>query len=88
MHIFLRQCRGAFPHLDPQTNGTRIQASFGVMVDPYTDLSDNDREIVLDISTAIANGELLHHNRSCPLAARRVLDELRRSGAMSVTPAA
>lgn len=42
----------------------------------YQGLSGGDRKIVELIATAIANGNLLPHNRHSPLAARRVFDAL------------
>ena len=41
-------------------------------MDPFEGLSHGDRQIVTMIAVAIANGELLPHNRHGPLAARRV----------------
>ena len=47
------------------------------MKDPYQGLSRDDRKIVALIATAIANGNLLPHNRHSPLAARRVFEALK-----------
>ena len=47
------------------------------MKDPYQGLSEGDRKIVALIATAIANGNLLPHNRHSPLAARRVFEALK-----------
>jgi hypothetical protein len=47
------------------------------MKDPYQGLSGDDRKIVALIATAIANGNLLPHNRHSPLAARRVFEALK-----------
>lgn len=44
---------------------------------PYQGLSGGDRKIVALIATAIANGNLLPHNRHSPLAARRVFEALK-----------
>ena len=43
----------------------------------YQGLSGGDRKIVELIATAIANGNLLPHNRHSPLAARRVFEALK-----------
>jgi hypothetical protein len=47
------------------------------MKDAYRDLSSSDRKIVELIATAIANGNVLPHNRHSPLAARRVFEALK-----------
>ena len=47
------------------------------MKNPYQGLSSGDRRIVALIATAIANGNLLPHNRHSPLAARRVFEALK-----------
>ena len=47
------------------------------MIDPLEDLSCGDRQIVTTIAVAIANGELLPHNRHAPLAARRAFEALK-----------
>jgi hypothetical protein len=43
----------------------------------YQGLSAGDQKIVQLIATAIANGNLLPHNRHSPLAARRVFEALK-----------
>ena len=45
--------------------------------DAYQDLCGADRKIVELIAIAIANGNLLPHNRHSPLAARRVFEALK-----------
>jgi hypothetical protein len=50
------------------------------MKNPYENLSPGDRQVVIEIATAIANGELLPNNRHSPLAGRRVFDALTQSG--------
>ena len=47
------------------------------MKNPYQGLSSDHRKIVELIATAIANGNLLPHNRHSPLAARRVFEALK-----------
>jgi hypothetical protein len=47
------------------------------MTDPFEGLSLGDRQVVTMIAVAIANGELLPHNRHSPLAARRVFEALK-----------
>lgn len=56
------------------------------MKDPYQGLSGGDRKIVALIATAIANGNLLPHNRHGPLAARRVFEALKRARVMHDDP--
>jgi hypothetical protein len=48
----------------------------------YEGLSGGDRKIVELIATAIANGNLLPHNRHSPLAARRVFEALKKACVM------
>lgn len=47
------------------------------VIDPLEGLSCGDRQIVTTIAVAIANGELLPHNRHAPLAARRAFEALK-----------
>jgi hypothetical protein len=50
--------------------------------DAYQDLSGGERKIVELIAIAIANGNLLPHNRHSPLAARRVFEALKKACAL------
>ena len=52
------------------------------MKDPYQGLSGADRKMVALIATAIANGNVLPHNRHSPLAARRVFEALKEACAI------
>ena len=55
----------------------RVEPVSTPMKNPYQGLSSGDRKIVALIATAIANGNLLPHNRHSPLAARRVFEALK-----------
>ena len=73
--------------LSPRLRDSLPAARDQRMSDPYDDLSQTEREVVVVIAKAIGNGYVGPHNRVSPRAARRVFDEMRRKGWMSLPSA-